>query len=183
MRYLTTRVNARNRVGVLDFGDPAMHAVPQSQDDGGQTSGQHATGQDATGQDGGLRLTVTLGAQTERQLADQQRHGESDARQQGQAEDVQRPEPVLELLGQPGIPVRTPDAWTNAQVANPSGSSSHHARTRRCTSTVNNPSGTNASSSSTTRSSVVKNTAMIAIASKSSTTARVSRNVRSADGR
>ena len=79
----------------------------------------------------------------------------------------QRPEPVLEVLGQPGPGDRrcggstgtvnpsstpatvacTPDACTSTQVAAASGSSSHHDRTRRCTSSANSASGTSASSS------------------------------------
>lgn len=49
----------------------------------------------------------------------------------------------------------TPDACTSVQAAAASGSSSHHDRTRRCTSRVNAPSGSSAASSGSTDRSAV----------------------------
>ena len=216
------------------FADGSVVAVAQPEHDGGEGGGQYRSGEHAD-----LDVVVAIGAEAVREVTDEQRHGEADACQQRDAEDVdpaqrrveggagergeksrgaedsdgladdergddaQRdgvghrvdesgasadgdsggeeredgdrepadsgrrrcskcsaspgpacgpPAAALRITGTvnpsstPATVAWMPDAWTNAQVSEARGRSSHQERTRRCTSTRTAPSGISASS-------------------------------------
>src|SRR5690349_1515934 len=87
-------------VALLLERDLAVDAVAQPQDDGGQ--GRRG---DRPDEDGHLDVLVTRGARPVGEAADQERHGEPDAGQEREAQDVGPAEVVVELgAGEPGEP-------------------------------------------------------------------------------